>query len=557
MKTLFLSLLVLLSAQLLPAYAIDEKSDTTVSTLNVFYESGESELTEASRSSIDKFLRLLDKPLFYQIEVHASTDSVGSMEFNDRLSQNRANGVVNYLSTSGVDVSAVQIVSTGERKIQKRPSANPLWKSRTASITIRQFDPLKKFESSVQRFRINPAKLNVITGNKGTKVIIPANAFRKSNGGAVFGLIEIELCEYYTQADFVLNGLHTSATDQLIESGGTVNLRAKQNGQELVLRPGGSLQLRMPTDSTKTGMEAFFGSEVDSTHALIDWHAESEFGSVEDRSLVVDFGRAEQLLSRESVVRNLKLDPSELEFLEFFGEPGNEEELGILVGNALRKKDVRQLQNLVDRYDLDMIVAGKEFFSDTIIGSFFKNGRNYTGSGIIYRKSTKRTINLEEETFAKFEFEKTDGLKFISNNNEHIIELTEAKMDFSKPFLVQDYYMSVNKLGWINCDRFMGERGMELTILEVEIDPALYETVNLSLVFRDINSVMPGRAFSDGTVRFYNVPVGMKAELFGYVIDSNSLAATQKEIVIGKERLSVDFEETTPEAMKESLAFVN
>ena len=551
LRPLFPFVLVLFTS---PLFLLASAPDTIVSQLDIYYESGEYHLSEKADEELSKFIQITKKPLFYSVEILGHTDSIGSVNYNKRLAKRRAEHIVNYLTEKGIDPKLISAHAIGERADNGLALRNDLWKDRSSTVVIKQVDYLEGFKAERQTFTLDPSRINVLNGRNGTKVIVPDNVFRKRNGSPVFGLIQFELTEYYQKSDFVLNDLHTMSGDRIIESGGTVYLKATQNGNELVLKEGEELRIKLPSSAPKSDMQAFFGVENDSTGGFEDWALVDNGGWVEAKNVTIDFNRAEQLLSRTAM--NLEIDSKDRELLEFFGEPGNEQELGILIGNAIRKKDEKQLQNLVERYKVDLITAGREIFTDSLY-SFTDAGRRFSGSGIIYRKSTKRKIDLNEETFARFNFSITDGIRFESNNSTHIVSLTAEKLDFSKPRSIQNYLMRVGKMGWINCDRFLRESNVTLTELVVEIDPSLYKNINLSLVFKEINSVMPGQAFSDGRVVFHNVPIGKKAMIFGHTLINNQLGTVLEEIVIGREAIQAELEESTVEDFQATVASLN
>ena len=124
-----------------------------------------------------------------------------------------------------------------------------------ASMEARQPGP--------QRFAINAAQFYNLLGKKGTRLMVPRNAFVTAAGRPVTGNVDIELKEIYEVWEMILNNKFTQVYDTPIESGGQLFIRATQSGQELQLAPGVTLQAAMPAADTLPDMQVFQGLQVD------------------------------------------------------------------------------------------------------------------------------------------------------------------------------------------------------------------------------------------------------------------------------------------------------
>lgn len=81
---------------------------------NVFYEFGKWELTKESEQSLNSLVKLLEDNPNITIELAAHTDMKGDSIFNERLSQRRAESVVNYLIKKGIAADRLTPVGYGE-----------------------------------------------------------------------------------------------------------------------------------------------------------------------------------------------------------------------------------------------------------------------------------------------------------------------------------------------------------------------------------------------------------------------------------------------------------
>ena len=90
--------------------------------LPIFYELGSARLTPASKKTIDETLLPLMKDSKVNVEIMSHTDSRGNDTFNQALSQQRAQSVVNYLVSKGIPRSRLAARGYGETRLTNRCS---------------------------------------------------------------------------------------------------------------------------------------------------------------------------------------------------------------------------------------------------------------------------------------------------------------------------------------------------------------------------------------------------------------------------------------------------
>lgn len=73
-----------------------------------------SDLNASARNSLDKLINVLQKYPDTNIEIIGHTDSKGSDEYNQRLSERRANAVADYLRSSGISSGRLKTRGMGE-----------------------------------------------------------------------------------------------------------------------------------------------------------------------------------------------------------------------------------------------------------------------------------------------------------------------------------------------------------------------------------------------------------------------------------------------------------
>ncbi|RCX30174.1 OmpA family protein [Thioalbus denitrificans] len=92
------------------------RDDTLKLTLDseVSFDYDSDRIKPAFRSTLDKLADVLRKYDRTVVHVVGHTDSTGSAEYNQRLSERRASSVANYLQSRGVDPSRVRYEGRGE-----------------------------------------------------------------------------------------------------------------------------------------------------------------------------------------------------------------------------------------------------------------------------------------------------------------------------------------------------------------------------------------------------------------------------------------------------------
>lgn len=83
---------------------------------NIFYEFDRADLTPESTTALDELVKLLKDNPYVTIELSAHTDYFGTDEYNERLSQRRAESVVRYLIAHGIHPDRLTAKGYGESR---------------------------------------------------------------------------------------------------------------------------------------------------------------------------------------------------------------------------------------------------------------------------------------------------------------------------------------------------------------------------------------------------------------------------------------------------------
>jgi len=91
---------------------------------NIYYDFNESKIREDAAEELDKFVQVLNDNPGIKVELGSHTDSKGSDEFNQKLSQQRAESAVNYLISKGISPTRITAKGYGESQ-PIEPNENP------------------------------------------------------------------------------------------------------------------------------------------------------------------------------------------------------------------------------------------------------------------------------------------------------------------------------------------------------------------------------------------------------------------------------------------------
>ena len=92
------------------------KVGSNITLRNVFFNTGKWDVKSDSYAELDRLVALLSDIPSLKIEISGHTDNVGSVSFNELLSQRRADEVVNYLVGKGVDKKRLSAKGYGQSK---------------------------------------------------------------------------------------------------------------------------------------------------------------------------------------------------------------------------------------------------------------------------------------------------------------------------------------------------------------------------------------------------------------------------------------------------------
>jgi peptidoglycan-associated lipoprotein len=146
-------------------------ADEPVKINNITYAFGSYDVTEESKVALDSLVQLLNLNPTIKIELMAHTDFVGTDKFNSELSQKRAQSVVDYLISRGINANRLVAKGYGET-----------WPKKVTKEIAKQYDWLKRGDELTEEFimKLPPEQQEIAKGlNRRTEFRVISNDFHE------------------------------------------------------------------------------------------------------------------------------------------------------------------------------------------------------------------------------------------------------------------------------------------------------------------------------------------------------------------------------------------
>ena len=97
-------------------YLTPLKKDASIQLSNISFDFDKATLNKSSYPELQKLISLLNEHQGIKVELSAHTDNLGTHEYNENLSDHRAQSVVDYLVKNGIEINRLEAIGYGESK---------------------------------------------------------------------------------------------------------------------------------------------------------------------------------------------------------------------------------------------------------------------------------------------------------------------------------------------------------------------------------------------------------------------------------------------------------
>jgi len=248
----------------------------------VYFDFDSDRLKAEYQVALDSLIAKFSGYPAYYVEITGHTDSIGSDEYNQDLSERRALSVYSYLVQKGLHPNRMSYEGFGTRKpVAPNNSFLGRSKNRRADIAvIFSSEPLEppiaenteeeappaepevdpgvpvEQQAGFDALTIDPRATNIITGPQGTRITIPPNVFETNDTQLSF-----EIKELYNKKDIILSAMPTIDKNGPLETAGMVEVEVRNARRRPVrLKQGMALKVEMPTTRREPNMAVYRGS---------------------------------------------------------------------------------------------------------------------------------------------------------------------------------------------------------------------------------------------------------------------------------------------------------
>lgn len=372
---------------------------------------------------------------------------------------------------------------------------------------------------------------------KGTRLVIPANAFSIPGGSA--NIIDLRVQEYYSLVDIFSANLSTTTKDAVLETGGMLQMAASSSGEECVLDEGKEIEIHFPFSVFKSDMRLFVGKR-DLMERMI-WE-ESVNREVTKR--YSDITEAVEQMPEfpggyQGLMRYLnktlkypadarKMGAEGTVFVQFIVDES---------GSVIDPSVLRGVHKSIDKEAIDVVSTMPKW------NPGFREGKTRQ-----VRMTLPIRFRLDGRGLLNF------PMPYPGASDPQLDEknMTDSLLKKATTNDLSYYILKTAKLGWINCDRFINARDL-ITFKVYVPDVSDYE-VDVKLIFEKIRAVIPGQKVGN-YVYFHNVPKNEWVSILALRINNHGLEMMTKRIKLTTQLPDslLPFDTVTIKALKEFL----
>jgi len=461
-------------------------------------------------------------------------------------------------TTISKPITAIDLVSNNstDSNTHKNPEAV------NAAVFSSFYNELKK---PAEKFTIDPNKDTTIYCKEGSTLFIPASSFQSLSGIAVSGTVNIFVQEFYSIADMVGNKLTTLSDGRRLLTGGMLNINATAQGQDIMIKPGSSIHLTMPTRVFDPKMQLFTvapqasSPRPDTIASKLKDDKLVQYQSIRNVNGInwIASGQEQFFLNERMkyiTILNVTDNPYETIYrknktigkfkIPFECTLSTEEmkhELEKRYGRWYNKIKVKREWAPISKRERNREIYNRRLYPD----DWYDSG--FVGDSVTIPLHLARQFKLVS---------REDSLAYEEKWRKEYEDAVKRKQAYSQFIQIKDKYtFQISNLGWINCDRFSDYPPSRLTEFAVSPGDEFKETYfEAMLVLERENSALSGY-WNNGTIYFSRLPVGEAVHVVCIGVKEGKVFSSIQRFKVAKdEKNELQFTETNPGQFKKDLA---
>lgn len=349
------------------------------------------------------------------------------------------------------------------------------------------FDSLRP---ATQIFTIRGDRDTLLVGQNGTTLTILKSTFVNSQGKPAT-VMNIDLIEANNIADIIKTNLQTTSADRILQTGGMFFIDAKENSESLAVSEGKSIYVEVKSNFKDSQMKIFHGEFDDK--GKIDW---TRTGNLENNLIPIPLNLLNFKSGWECFLSDNQISSiTKPEFENTYIATREFEQRARVLNFASCEQYKDLSQHLLDIYTSN--ISKPLFISDSLVADYLlKNYRSqidtvkefeFDDAGWITFFYQEFTYFAKEHLTNTIDFDKlgiaesTTAEELISkgyssSQAEKCIALLKTRSQIVKSIETEEktsqlasYSFSINKLGWVNVDRFLDDKNTEPSTFSVQV----------------------------------------------------------------------------------------
>lgn len=342
------------------------------------------------------------------------------------------------------------------------------------------------FAPKTQTFQVSGQKPSIVTGKAGTKIHVEPQNLTLPDGSPIQGKIEVSLIECTKKSELLGAGLQTVSDGKLLESGGSYYIDMQADGQQLAIKEGKTVEVDFPKVSGKK-MELFYGAQDE--RGQMNWDAAD-----------VDFKPAPKKQAAAGIAAKTTTTRIQTDTMYVYGTEG---------GDTMRSSNLEDVVAFMNGYVPD---PSKTNLKNSMKGKSKTRDKNQdrNEAAMQARRAQAERNAANDQTLAEQQAAQNEQSR-IDRANANAYASANAST-IGKESRATYVGVNLDRFGWYNCDRFIGDENTTLFTAEL---PARKASGIVYFVLKNTNSIIQMTYSSDATTPVSALlPLGQKIEVF-------------------------------------------
>jgi len=325
--------------------------------------------------------------------------------------------------------------------------------------------PLPNVKRALKSFIVNTEKDNEFITEKGSRIFIPKGSLVDENGNTISGKVDLIFEEFHDATDIILSGIPMNITTEdgelgSMESAGMFNISAQQNGSEVRIGNGKTIEIEIASNQEEENFD-FFEYDASENNWVNQGNATPRINpdrlallseTKEELKRPLEIKKASSTDKVFELAVNKKVNPEFASFDNVMWKMADENSDQALFASTLRNPNLQCIDRSKSIFKLTGNVNRKEVeakVQPVLFGSNWKAAqKKFQAKMAIYKVEHKKQVELRKKANRMGSVRRTMQLaKFGTFNFDRLYHLNR-KVQFNALFFIPALKKAFKK-GWL------------------------------------------------------------------------------------------------------------